>query len=86
VAERSLSATFYNVMLRHLVSKSAFRPDVSDATIAATVRAYRFGLVGYALATLISFALPIASFAAYFAIAIYYLVPRGVDADIDVTA
>ena len=36
-------------------------------------------IVGYALATLITFVLPIASFAVYIAIAIYCLVPRGVD-------
>jgi len=79
----SLCSVFYNSMLWHLVSKRAFRTDVSDTTIAATVRAYRVGLIGYVVATLISLVFPIASFAAYLAIAIYYLVPRGVDSDID---
>jgi len=79
----SVCAVFYNSMLHHLVVKRSFRADVSDATIAATVRAYRFGLVGYIAATLISFTYPVASFAAYIAIALYFLVPRGVDADID---
>ena len=79
----SCCAIFYNVMLEHLVQARAFRPDVSQATIAATVLAYRVGLVGYVLAALLSFALPVASFGAYLAIAIYYLVPRGVDADIE---
>ena len=58
----SLCSTFYNFMLWHLVSKRAFRVDVSDSTIAATVRAYRFGLIGYVVAALISLVLPIASF------------------------
>jgi len=79
----SLCAIFYNSMLWHLVAKRSFRAAVTDSTIAATVRAYRVGLVGYVVATLISLVLPVASFGAYLAIAIYYLVPRGVDSDID---
>jgi hypothetical protein len=34
------------------------------------------------MATLLALWLPIVSFGAYLAIAIYYLVPRGIDADI----
>ena len=79
----SACSIFYNILLWHLVAKRLFRPDVSDAAIAATVLAYRVGLVVYVLAALISFVFPVASFAAYIAIVIYYLVPRGVDADLD---
>jgi hypothetical protein len=46
------------------------------------VRAYRVGWAVYGGATLLALLLPVASFAAYVAIAVYYLTPRGVDADI----
>ncbi len=36
----------------------------------------------YALSTLLALWMPLASFAAYVLVAVYYLVPRGVDADI----
>jgi len=46
-----------------------------------TVFHYRVGLVVYLLATAIAFLSPWISFAIYGAIALYYLFPRGVDAD-----
>lgn len=79
----STCATFYNTMLLHLVHARAFADEVDDATIAATVYAYRVGWVGYVLAMLLSLLLPQLAVAAYIAIAIFYLVPRGVEADID---
>lgn len=78
----SFTATAYNLMLDHLVRARAFGAAVSDATLAQTVRAYRIGWVTYGAATLLALVAPVLSFAAYIAIAIYYLVPRGVDADI----
>jgi uncharacterized membrane protein len=78
----SWTATAYNLMLAHLVSSRAFVHGVAKATIGATVRAYRIGWLVYAIATLLALWLPILSFAAYLGIALYYLVPRGVDADI----
>jgi uncharacterized membrane protein len=78
----SYCATAYNLMLGHLVRRRAFAPSVTDATVASTVRAYRIGWAGYAIATLFALVIPVASFGAYLAIALYYLVPRGVDADI----
>ena len=77
----SETATCFNLMLRHLARSRAFELTVSDATIAATMRAYTAGWITYAAATLLALVLPIASFAAYIAIAIYYLIPRGVDSD-----
>jgi uncharacterized membrane protein len=79
----SWTATAYNLMLGHLVRSRAFVHGVTKATIDATVRAYRIGWLVYALATLLALWLPILSFAAYLGIALYYLVPRGVDADIE---
>jgi uncharacterized membrane protein len=76
------TATCYNLMLNHLIRVGAFEEHVSEATLAATVRAYRVGWAVYAAATLLALVLPVASFAAYLAIAVYYLIPRGVDADI----
>ncbi len=75
-------ATIFNLLLAHLVRRRAFAPSVSAATVASTVRAYRVGWAGYAIATLTALVLPVVSFGAYLAIAVYYLVPRGVDADI----
>jgi uncharacterized membrane protein len=75
-------STAYNLMLAHLVRARCFAPAVPPRTIAATVRAYRVGWVGYVAAMLLALVLPVVSFAAYVAIALYYLVPRGVDADI----
>lgn len=75
------TATCYNLMLLHLTRAHAFDASVSDATIAATLRAYHTGWVTYGAAMLLSLVFPIASFAAYIAIAAYYLIPRGFDSD-----
>ena len=78
----SYCSTIYNLMLAHLIRVRAFAPSVTPQTVAATVRAYRVGWIGYVAATLLALVLPVVSFAAYVAIAAYYLVPRGVDDDI----
>jgi uncharacterized membrane protein len=78
----STTATCYNLMLNHLVRARAFHSTVSEKSIAATVRAYRTGWVVYGAATLLALVLPVLSFAAYLIIAIYYLVPRGLDSDV----
>ena len=78
----SYCATVYNALLGHLVRRRAFLDSVGDATIASTVLAYRVGWVIYVLATLLALLAPIASFAAYVVVAGYYLIPRGIDADI----
>ena len=78
----SWTATSYNLMLNHLVRTRAFHESVKDAAIAATVRAYRTGWVVYAVAALLAFVLPVLSVAAYIIIAIYYLVPRGLESDV----
>ena len=75
-------ASANNLMLAHLERRQAFCGDVVDAAIATTVRAYRGAWVTYALAMLLALIVPIASFAAYLAIAFYFLIPRGVDADL----
>lgn len=77
----TLCATFYNLLLMHLVRRRAFHQNVSDATIGATIVAYRVGWVGYVISTLLAFAAPLASFATYLVIAGYYVFPRGVDSD-----
>ena len=74
-------ATFYNLMLLHMVHGGAFEPEASEAAIDATIRGYRMGWLTYAGATLLALVLPIASFALYLAVVAYFLVPRGADSD-----
>ena len=57
-------------------------PSVTQAAVRATVFHYRVGLTVYAAATILAFAFPVLSFALYWAITLYYLFPRGVDADL----
>ncbi|HVA29319.1 MAG TPA: TMEM175 family protein [Candidatus Baltobacteraceae bacterium] len=76
------TATIYNLMLAYLIRKRAFLPSITPQVLGATVVAYRVGWATYALSTLLALWLPLASFAAYVLIAVYYLVPRGVDDDI----
>jgi len=78
----SYCSTAYNLMLAHLVRVRAFFPSVTPETIAATQRAYRVGWIAYVTAAALAMIVPVVSFAAYIAIAVYYLVPRGVDADL----
>ena len=78
----SETATAYNLMLTHLVRSGAFQPNVTQATIRATTTAYRIGWASYATATIVALFAPIAAFAIYLAITAYYLIPRGVDADL----
>jgi uncharacterized membrane protein len=78
----SFTGAIYNVIVYHLVRTRAFNAGVSDATIAQTVRAYRAAWVTYTLATLLALVAPVVSFGAYMAVALYGLIPHGVDADI----
>jgi uncharacterized membrane protein len=82
----STCATFYNVMLAHLVRTRAFAAEVDAATIASTVRGYRTGWLVYVGATLVALVAPILSFAAYLAIVVYFAIPRGADADVPLSA
>lgn len=77
----TLCSTWFNVMVGHLLQSRAFEDAVRER-VAATVRAYRFGWLTYVFAMLIALVWPLASFALYVLIAGYYLVPRGIDADI----
>jgi len=78
----STSGGVYNLMIVRLVRNRAFSAGVGDTFIAGTVRAYRVGWVTYVIATIVALFWPVAAFAAYVAIVLYYLVPRGIDADI----
>ena len=75
-------ATANNLMLNHLVRARAFRERVHDARIAQTVYAYRLSWAIYFIAMLLALVAPVVSFAAYIAIVIYFLIPRGVDVDL----
>jgi uncharacterized membrane protein len=77
----STTATAYNLMLNHLVGARAFNSSVADATVAGTVRAYRIGWAVYGAAMLLALVFPLVSFAAYIIIALFYLIPHGLDAD-----
>ena len=79
-------ATFYNLMLLHLVRANVFEPEVDRSAIDATVRGYRMGWLTYAVATLIALALPLLSFALYLAVVAYFLIPRGADSDTPLSA
>jgi uncharacterized membrane protein len=72
----------YNTLLHYLIKRHAFRAWVTETNLKETVFHYRVGLTVYLCATGIAFALPAVSFALYWAITIYYLFPRGVDADV----
>ncbi len=78
----TLCSTSYNLLLGHLVRSHAFHESVNARYIRATVVAYRVGWLTYVLAAVVALFLPVVSFALYIAIALYYLVPRGVDKDL----
>jgi len=78
------SASVYNLLLRHLVRRRAFRRDVAEAAIRQTAIAYRIGLAAYAIAALTALAAPRVSFALYLFVPAYFLFPRGVDRNIAV--
>ena len=75
-------ATANNLMLNHLVLGRAFHERVHDVRIAQTIYAYRLSWVIYVVAMLLALVAPVVSFAAYNAIVLYFLIPRGLDADI----
>ncbi|MBV9232414.1 MAG: DUF1211 domain-containing protein [Candidatus Eremiobacteraeota bacterium] len=82
----SACATFYNLMLLHLVRSRSFEPEVTQSTVDETVRGYRVGWVIYVCAMLIALLLPLVSFGLYLVVVLYFLVPRGADADVSLTA
>jgi hypothetical protein len=77
------TSTAYNLILWHAVRADAFEADIPKTVIASTVRAYRTGWIVYTSAALLALFFPLVAFAAYLGIAIYYLIPRGVDSDVD---
>ncbi len=78
------SATAYNFLLNHLVRRDAFAATLGEHAIRQTVFAYRVGWTMYPLAMLVSLVSPQLSFALYIMITIFYLIPRGVDADLEI--
>lgn len=76
-------STIYNLLLKHLIRSSAFRTEISPETLRGTVNAYRVGWVIYVTAMLIALAAPLVSFAAFIFVTLYYLVPHGVDRDLE---
>jgi TMEM175 potassium channel family protein len=79
------TAIAYSLILSHLIRTRAFNDGICEERIASTRLAYRIGLAVYVTATLLALLWPVASFAAYVGIAVYYLIPRGVDDDITPT-
>lgn len=75
------SSTVFNLMAYHLVRTGAFAAGVSQAAITKTIRTYRGAWLTYAAATLVALVLPVASFAIYVGMAVFHLLPRGVDSD-----
>jgi uncharacterized membrane protein len=78
----SMCSTSYNLMLQHLVRSAAFDKSVSATDVRGTVVAYRVGWLTYVTATVVALFLPRVSFALYVLIALYYVVPRGIDDDL----
>lgn len=76
------SAIAFNLLLDHLARSGAFHANITRATIHQTQIAYRVGLATYLIAMLVSLVEPVLSFALYLLVAAYFLVPRGVDADL----
>jgi uncharacterized membrane protein len=72
----------YNSLLHYLITRRMFKPFVTQSALSGTVFHYRVGLCVYVAATVIAFFFPVLSFALYWAITLYYLFPRGVDADL----
>ncbi len=79
----SMCGTSYNLMLWHLVRSHAFDESVNARYIRGTVVAFRVGWLTYALAALVALFLPVVSFALYITIVLYFVVPRGVDKDLE---
>jgi len=71
----------YNAILHYLIRKRAFFASVTQEALRQTVFHYRVGLFTYLASTAIAFFWPLVSFALYGALTVYYLFPRGVDAD-----
>jgi uncharacterized membrane protein len=78
----SASGAVYNLLVWHLVRQKRFARDVSEDTIRQTVHAYRVGFGTYAAATLTALVAPTVSVALYALVAVYFLIPRGADADL----
>ena len=79
----SYTATIYNLLPMHLIRRKAFTASVTDEALKGMLVAYRVGWVTYVCAMLISLWMPLLSFALYIAITVYYLVPRGLDQDLE---
>lgn len=78
-------STIYNLLLKHLIRSAAFRTEISSQTLRGTLNAYKVGWIIYVAAMLIALVAPLVSFAAYVFVTLYYLVPHGVDRDLETT-
>lgn len=78
-------STIYNLLLKHLIRSAAFRTEISSQTLRGTLNAYKVGWVIYVAAMLIALVAPLVSFAAYVFVTLYYVVPHGVDRDLETT-
>jgi uncharacterized membrane protein len=76
-------STSYNFLLMHLVRQNVFRFHIPNAAVRETIAAYRVGWCVYAAAMLVALVAPIVSFAAYVLITLYYIIPHGIDRDLD---
>lgn len=76
------TAILFNLLLAHLIKSGSFYGDVTAEEIKPTFVAYRVGLASYSGAMLLALLSPLASFIAYLAIVVYFVVPRGFDSDL----
>ena len=78
----SYTGTFYNILVNHVIASKAVLPSVRHEILMESRRVFFLGLLTYVAAMLLALWWPLLSFAAYIAIAIYGLMPHGVDEDL----
>ena len=78
----SYTGTVYNVLVNYLIAAKVFARSVSRDVLTGSRRAFFVALLTYYAAMLLALWWPLVSFAAYITIAVYGLMPHGVDEDL----
>jgi uncharacterized membrane protein len=78
----SYTGTVYNILMNYVIATKAVLPSVSQAVLMDSRRVFLIGLLTYYVAMLLALWWPLLSFAAYVTIALYGLIPHGVDEDL----
>lgn len=78
----SYTGTVYNILMNYVIATKAILPSVSHEVLMDSRRVFFIGLLTYYVAMLLALWWPLLSFAAYVTIALYGLIPHGVDEDL----